>query len=703
MRLTVVMVFAAGICVTACACLLTVREQDRRSAAAFERDAGRIARDANIRLQTYFETLLSIRGLLATSTHLSDTGGRTGVPSIRADLAGFIAALQLQQRYPGFQSIQFVRPVADNDLSAFAETVRRDTSISAGGYPQFAIHPAGYAPIHYIVDFVDTVKGNEQAFGLDLTVLSPSLLQTLELARDSGDVVASERLRLMQDRVGKHEQPGFAARVAIYRRGLPVATVAGRRAALAGFVGIVFRVEELMAEVIDGATRDAMAVRIEDEGLARPGTTQREATSVMYDSAGGDPGRHRTLLPHLTARCALDVGQRRWNMIFSGYDGGPYSRDDDAVGLVALAGIVVSALAAALAGNAWRPRPAAGDTIGEAVADEMTGEPAAGEAIGAPAADDEARRRAEAALADTRRELEHRTTELIEQKAVTDAAHDDLSGVMSTLKHAQSCLAASEKMATLGTLVAGVAHELNTPIGNSLLTATALQDMAREFELQMVDGAVRRSALEAHLAETRQACGILATSLTRAAELIASFKQVAVDQASGQCRRFELADVLRDTLATYRAQLRRVRCEVRFDMPAGLIMESYPGSVVQVIGNLLGNALLHGFDGAGKGMIDIAAQADGDDWVVLVFRDNGAGMAAQTLHRVFDPFFTTKMGRGGSGLGMHIVYNIVTGVLGGSIAIESAPGHGTSIRLTLPRKVPLQLADCNASLAAPMS
>jgi signal transduction histidine kinase len=275
--------------------------------------------------------------------------------------------------------------------------------------------------------------------------------------------------------------------------------------------------------------------------------------------------------------------------------------------------------------------------------------------------------------------------EQAQQKAQAEQAHQELSAVLDRLRQAQDNLITSEKMASLGALVAGVAHELNTPIGNSLLTATALADMVAEFERQLAGGGVRRSALEAHLNDAKTACTIIAGALGKAADLIASFKQVAVDQTSDQRRRFALAAVVHDTLATYAAQLRRAGCNVHVDVPETLEFDSYPGSVSQVLSNLINNALLHAFEGRPGGTLTVAARALDGGLAELRFADDGVGMSSRTLHQIYDPFFTTKMGQGGSGLGMNIVYNIVTGVLKGTIRVESAPGTGTTVVITVPR------------------
>ncbi|WP_373997192.1 ATP-binding protein [Duganella sp. SG902] len=274
-----------------------------------------------------------------------------------------------------------------------------------------------------------------------------------------------------------------------------------------------------------------------------------------------------------------------------------------------------------------------------------------------------------------------------ERSAALERANADLSAALQTLQHTQDELLASEKMASLGSLVAGIAHELNTPIGNSLLASTALRDRVQEFEAHVAAGALRRSELTAHLEEVRLASELISGSLHKAAELISSFKQIAVDQTNDQRRSFDLLAAVQDTIATYMPRLRRAPCEVVLQIPEGMVFDSYPGALYQILNNLINNALNHAFE-SGGGTITVRAEAVEDDIVELVFTDNGRGMSEDVLKRVFDPFFTTKMGQGGTGLGMNIVYNIVTGILGGRISIDSAPGVGTAVRMLLPRTAP---------------
>jgi PAS domain S-box-containing protein len=275
-----------------------------------------------------------------------------------------------------------------------------------------------------------------------------------------------------------------------------------------------------------------------------------------------------------------------------------------------------------------------------------------------------------------------------ERSAALERANGELNVTLQTLRHTQHELLSSEKMASLGSLVAGIAHELNTPIGNSLLASTALHDRVLDFEQQVSAGNLRRSQLTAHLDEVCTASTLISGSLHKAAELIASFKQIAVDQTNDQRRAFDLLAAVQDTIATYMPRLRRVPCEVTLQIPAGLVLDSYPGGLYQILNNLITNALTHAFEQRQGAAITVSAERLEGDSIALVFSDNGSGMSDDVLKRVFDPFFTTKMGQGGTGLGMNIVYNIVTGVLGGRISIDSALGAGTTIRMLLPRVAP---------------
>ncbi|HEY8024312.1 MAG TPA: ATP-binding protein [Burkholderiaceae bacterium] len=293
-------------------------------------------------------------------------------------------------------------------------------------------------------------------------------------------------------------------------------------------------------------------------------------------------------------------------------------------------------------------------------------------------------------------QVRQRTEELQVQKEKAEAAvvalsktNAELAGVLNTLNAAQEELVQNKKLAGLGSLVSGIAHELNTPIGNCMMAASTLSDQTRTFSAQFAEkGSVKRSDLTAYFEEAKSAGDMLSRNLHRAAELIASFKQVAVDQTNLNRRRFMLDTTIDNIVLTLKTRLKKTPFKIEQQVPGHIECDSYPGQLGQVLSSLLDNALLHGFDGRDIGTIAISAELDKDVGVILRFSDDGNGIAAEHLERVFDPFFTTKLGKGGSGLGLNIVYNIVSGVLGGTIKVTSEAGKGTKFQISLPLVAP---------------
>lgn len=284
-------------------------------------------------------------------------------------------------------------------------------------------------------------------------------------------------------------------------------------------------------------------------------------------------------------------------------------------------------------------------------------------------------------------------------------ANAELAAAMESLRHTQDELVRSEKMAALGSLVAGVAHELNTPIGNSVTVASTLQDKTREMLRDIKEGKLKRSALENYLENAETGTALLMRTLGMARELIRSFKQVAVDQSSSYRRQFDLQTALEELIVTLAPMYKKTAYTLVTDLAPGIIMDSYPGPLGQIITNFMTNALTHAFEHRDSGEMHLQTHLLDDTQVQIVFSDNGIGMSEQVQKRVFDPFFTTKLGQGGSGLGMNIVYNLVTGVLGGSIQLDSKPGEGTSFTLVVPLVAPQLRVDNSkknrAALAMP--
>ncbi len=269
-----------------------------------------------------------------------------------------------------------------------------------------------------------------------------------------------------------------------------------------------------------------------------------------------------------------------------------------------------------------------------------------------------------------------------------DERTQELTGALERLTAAQSELVRSEKMSALGSLVAGIAHELNTPIGNSLTVASTLQDQSSEFQQDMGKG-LTKSRLESFVNTTREGATILMSGLRQAAELVSSFKQVAVDQSSVNRRPFRLQETVNEILLTLGPSLRKTTHTVFNEVPADIVLDSYPGPLGQILTNLINNARLHGFDGRTNGQVTISAQYQGDSHVQVTVHDDGVGIPKAHLDKVFDPFFTTKLGQGGSGLGLNIVYNLVTKALGGTVTVQSEAGQGATFVLLLPRMAPV--------------
>ncbi|MBI1835047.1 MAG: GAF domain-containing protein [Burkholderiales bacterium] len=261
------------------------------------------------------------------------------------------------------------------------------------------------------------------------------------------------------------------------------------------------------------------------------------------------------------------------------------------------------------------------------------------------------------------------------------------------LELTQSKLVEQEKMAALGSLVAGVAHELNTPIGNSLLMASTIRDVSLEFLGLVKNNQLRRSDLESFCHTANNSSELLVKSLSSAASLVSSFKQIAVDQTSDQRRHFELLGFCEELAMTLASRMKREGHEIRLDISNDITLDSYPGAMGQVLSNLIINAIVHGFDGRRQGIIEVQGRTLGEHLISLSIRDNGQGISEEHLPRIFEPFFTTRLGEGGSGLGLHICYNIIMSILGGSIEVESERGRGTVFVMTIPKCAPFKDRD----------
>jgi PAS domain S-box-containing protein len=282
--------------------------------------------------------------------------------------------------------------------------------------------------------------------------------------------------------------------------------------------------------------------------------------------------------------------------------------------------------------------------------------------------------------------------DISERKRNEQAVRDAKDTAETALKHlleTQNSLIEVEKLAALGRLVAGVAHEINTPVGTSLTVATALERKTDIIATELAKGTLRRSSLLEFLKISREASSQLIANLDHAAELIQSFKQVATDRNQSNQRTFDLRELTEQIILSLRPGLGKKNLTLKVECEPDLTMISYPGPYGQVLTNLFLNSVTHAFvDGKG-GSIEVKVRAASKNNVEILFSDDGCGMSADDRRKAFDPFFTTRRDQGNTGLGLHIVHSIVTNYLGGRLHLDSELGEGTKVRLVLPRMAPI--------------
>ncbi len=301
-----------------------------------------------------------------------------------------------------------------------------------------------------------------------------------------------------------------------------------------------------------------------------------------------------------------------------------------------------------------------------------------------------------------RKRFEHELVELTDtlemrvkkRTASLDAANEDLKSTLDQLQQTQEQLINSEKMAALGDLVAGVAHEINTPVGVGVTAASHLEKEAQSLAKLYKEGGMKRSDLESFIADSQDSSQLILSNLNRAAELIRSFKQVATDQSGETRRSFKMKEYVEEVCLSLRPILKKTPHRVEVECDEGLSLNSYPGAFSQIVTNFITNSVMHAFTGNTAGCLHFAIHEE-KGIIHFTYADDGKGMGQEEVAHIFDPFYTTSREQGGSGLGLHIVYNIVTQRLMGSIKCLSEPGKGTSFMLKFP--MVLDGGDTNAT------
>lgn len=277
-------------------------------------------------------------------------------------------------------------------------------------------------------------------------------------------------------------------------------------------------------------------------------------------------------------------------------------------------------------------------------------------------------------------------TEVQASESTLEIKNRDLEQALHDLHQVQDKLVESEKMAALGALVAGVAHEINTPVGTSITLASTLADETKTFVNAIQTGQLKRSVLTQYVNIAQESTYLLLSNLNRAAELVQSFKQVAVDQASLEHRTFDLKAYLEEVITSLSPTLKKYPHEVIVEGDDGIVIDSYPGAIAQLVTNLVTNSLTHAYPNGEIGRLSFKVTLQATH-ILLDYSDDGCGIPKEHLGKVFEPFFTTARHQGGSGLGLHIVYNLMTQTLHGNIEIQSIEDKGTHFKMKLPLSI----------------
>lgn len=273
------------------------------------------------------------------------------------------------------------------------------------------------------------------------------------------------------------------------------------------------------------------------------------------------------------------------------------------------------------------------------------------------------------------RELEQRNEQVLTQKEILESA-------LSSLQQTQDQLIQLEKMASLGRLVAGVAHEINTPLGISITAASTLKDETQKMANLYKEGKISRIEFRDYINASNQTTGLILANMEKAAVLIQSFKQVSVDQSTEQKRKFNFRSYVEDIVRSLSSKLKDEKIEININITDDMEIESYPGAFSQIFSNLILNSLIHGFGKSKEGIISISADFSMGN-LNIQFQDNGKGIAPVLIDKIYDPFFTTNK-KAGPGLGLHIVYNIITQKLKGTIECLSKPRNGVTFQMVIP-------------------
>lgn len=261
----------------------------------------------------------------------------------------------------------------------------------------------------------------------------------------------------------------------------------------------------------------------------------------------------------------------------------------------------------------------------------------------------------------------------------------ELKQSMEKLERTQEHLIESEKLASLGGLVAGVAHEINTPVGLSLTGITHFSDMTKKLKKDYEDENLSEEEFKNYIEMSYNLAHTIRLNLEKTAQLVKSFKQVAVDQSVEEKREINLHKYINEVVISLHNRLKQSKVNVEINCPKALKLSTYPGDISQILTNLIMNSLIHGFDKTMQGTIHIGV-IESENEITLVYQDNGKGIKKEYLKKIYEPFFTTNREGGGTGLGLNIIYSLVNKKLNGTITCKSQEGQGVEFTIILPKE-----------------
>jgi len=583
-------------------------------------------------------------------------------------------------RYPGIQAFSW------NPLVTHAERPHYEKNVRAQGFAHFnfmeksaqgTLIIAAERQEYVIVYYISPLATNQAAFGLDIA-FNATRRAAINKVFTSGKITVTGRITLVQE---TEKQFGVLIFIPVYQQNVSLKSSADRQKYRKGLVVQVLRIGDSLETALTNYSNDTLDIYLFDDSAAKD-------QQFLYFKPAGKQGVHQqpdlssiqqdSLEQGLYWQKSFDLAGRQWRLIFkpatlyhdSQYKFKPWLV---AIGTLFLTFLLTHYLLRKLSYTY---------EIEQRIRSQLKTTQQLETKITEVNIAHNERNKAQQALLTLNIKLEERVdqrTQELQQK------NGMLHQTLTRLNDAQGQLIEAEKMAALGRLVAGIAHEVNTPLGIAVTGISHLEQLVHQLIAQKEAGTLSQIKFDEFCTSIQHSIDLVQKNMRRGADLIQDFKLVAVDQTSGEQRIFNVKDYLHEIVASLKPNLAKLNHQVRITCKSDIEINSYPGLCYQIISNLILNSIIHGFGTTTHGQIEIIVTLTNNQ-LELIYSDNGTGMDNETVERIFEPFYTTKRGQGGSGLGAHLVYNQVVHQLGGSIHCRSSLGQGCTFTLSFPLK-----------------